>query len=161
MKSQQYTNHKIHSIESLLPILNVLKYQDKKIVFTNGCFDILHLGHIKILNEAAAFGNFLIVALNTDASVKKLKGDSRPIQDEQSRATIMANLTMVDAVILFDDETPLKLIQALLPNVLVKGGDYTIDQIVGAQEVIATGGTVEIIPILKGFSTTSTIEKKK
>jgi D-glycero-beta-D-manno-heptose 1-phosphate adenylyltransferase len=161
MKSQLYNNCKIHTIESILPILNVLKYQHKKIVLTNGCFDILHLGHIKILNEAAAFGDFLIVALNTDASIKKLKGESRPIQEEQSRATIMANLSVVDAVILFDEETPLELIQALLPNVLVKGGDYTMAQIVGADSVIAAGGSVEIIPTLQGFSTTSIIQKSK
>ncbi len=159
MKSQAFTNKKIHTIESILPIINVLKYHNKKIVFTNGCFDLIHLGHIKILQEAAAFGDYLIVGLNTDSSVKKLKGDSRPINEEQSRATILANLIMVDAVILFNEETPIHLIKTLLPNVLVKGGDYTINQIVGSAEVIANGGTVEIIPTLEGFSTTSIIDK--
>ncbi len=161
MKSSVYSQHKIHTTTSIQSLLGVLRFQKKKIVFTNGCFDILHQGHLQSLNQAAAFGDFLIVGLNADASVKRLKGNTRPINDENSRAIVMANLMMVDAVIIFEEDTPLQLIQSIKPNVLVKGGDYTIDQIVGAKEVTANGGTVEIIPILAGFSTTSIIKKMK
>jgi D-glycero-beta-D-manno-heptose 1-phosphate adenylyltransferase len=129
------------------------------VVFTNGCFDILHAGHIQSLNQAAALGDYLVVAVNTDASVKKLKGAERPVNDEQSRMLLLASLLVVDAVILFDEDTPLQLITALMPDVLVKGGDYAIEQVVGAKEVLAAGGKVEIIPLLAGFSTTGIIEK--
>jgi D-glycero-beta-D-manno-heptose 1-phosphate adenylyltransferase len=161
MKSNVYSQHKIHTTTSIQSILGVLRFQKKKIVFTNGCFDILHQGHLQSLNQAAACGDFLIVGLNADASVKRLKGSTRPVTDENSRAIVMANLMMVDAVIIFEEDTPLQLIQSIMPDVLVKGGDYTIDQIVGAKEVIANGGNVEIIPTLEGFSTTSIIEKMK
>jgi D-glycero-beta-D-manno-heptose 1-phosphate adenylyltransferase len=161
MKSNVYSQHKIHTTASIQPLLGVLRFQKKKIVFTNGCFDILHQGHLQSLNQAAACGDFLIVGLNADASVKRLKGSTRPVTDENSRAIVMANLMMVDAVIIFEEDTPLQLIQSIMPDVLVKGGDYTIDQIVGAKEVIANGGNVEIIPTLEGFSTTSIIEKMK
>jgi D-glycero-beta-D-manno-heptose 1-phosphate adenylyltransferase len=161
MKSNLYSQHKIHTTASIQPLLGVLRFQKKKIVFTNGCFDILHQGHLQSLNQAAACGDFLIVGLNADASVKRLKGSTRPVTDENSRAIVMANLMMVDAVIIFEEDAPLQLIQSIMPDVLVKGGDYTIDQIVGAKEVIANGGNVEIIPTLEGFSTTSIIEKMK
>ena len=134
---------------------------DKKIVFTNGVFDILHEGHIASLSEAALYGHILIVGINADASVKRLKGESRPVNNEGSRTLLMASLVMVDAVILFEEDTPLNLISALLPDVLVKGGDYSIDQIVGAKEVMANGGEVKIVPILEGFSTTGIIERMK
>jgi len=132
---------------------------NKTIVFTNGCFDILHAGHIASLSEAAQHGDFLIVGLNADASVKGLKGDGRPVNDEQSRALVMASLTMVDAVVIFSEPTPLELIKAIQPDILVKGGDYKIEDIVGAKEVMDRGGQVIINPIVQGFSTTSIINK--
>lgn len=133
----------------------------KKISFTNGVFDILHQGHIFSLSQAAQEGDYLVVGLNADVSVKRLKGESRPVNDQDSRTLILASLVMVDAVVLFAEDTPLELIKAILPDVLVKGGDYTVEQIAGAKEVIANGGKVVINPILEGFSTTSLIEQMK
>lgn len=133
----------------------------KKISFTNGVFDILHQGHIFSLSQAAKEGDYLVVGLNADVSVKRLKGESRPVNDQDSRALILASLVMVDAVVLFEEDTPLVLIKAILPDILVKGGDYTVEQIAGAKEVIANGGKVVINPILEGFSTTSLIEQMK
>jgi D-beta-D-heptose 7-phosphate kinase/D-beta-D-heptose 1-phosphate adenosyltransferase len=132
---------------------------NKTIAFTNGCFDILHAGHIASLTEAAKHGDYLVVGLNSDSSVKGLKGDNRPVNDENSRALVMASLFMVDAVIIFSEPTPLELIKAIQPNVLVKGGDYKVEEIAGAKEVIKWGGQVIINPIIKGFSTTSIINK--
>ncbi len=131
------------------------KFFGKKIVFTNGCFDLLHAGHIASLSQAADFGDILIVGLNSDASVKRLKGEHRPVQTEQNRATILASLYMVDAVVIFDEDTPLEIIKSIMPDVLVKGGDYTPETIVGAKEVMANGGKVEIIPLVPGLSTTN------
>ena len=133
----------------------------KKIAFTNGVFDILHQGHVYSLSQAAKEADYLIVGLNTDTSVKKLKGNDRPINNQDARALVLASLVMVDAVVLFEEDTPLGLITAIMPDVLVKGGDYTIEQIVGAKEVIAAGGQVVINPILDGFSTTAIIEQIK
>ena len=132
---------------------------NEKVVFTNGCFDILHLGHIDYLTKAADLGDRLIVAVNTDSSVSALKGPSRPIIDEETRAMKLASLVFVDAVILFGEETPIQLITEVRPNVLVKGGDYTIDTIVGASEVQDNGGEVVVIPFLEGHSTTSIVNK--
>jgi D-glycero-beta-D-manno-heptose 1-phosphate adenylyltransferase len=131
----------------------------KTIAFTNGCFDLLHAGHVYSLEKAASFADVLIVGLNSDASTKNLKGEGRPINTEQNRALVLASLVMVDAVVLFDEATPLSLIQSIMPNVLLKGGDYTIDTIVGAKEVIANGGRVEIIPLVEGLSTTNLAKK--
>jgi D-glycero-beta-D-manno-heptose 1-phosphate adenylyltransferase len=131
----------------------------KKISFTNGCFDILHRGHIASLSQAASEGDFLVVGLNADSSTKKLKGPGRPINDEQSRALLLASLLIVDAVVLFAEDTPLELIKTIMPDVIVKGGDYTVEQIAGAKEVIANGGRVVINPIVEGFSTTGLIDK--
>jgi D-beta-D-heptose 7-phosphate kinase/D-beta-D-heptose 1-phosphate adenosyltransferase len=131
----------------------------KTVAFTNGCFDILHQGHISSLSEAAREADFLVVGMNSDASTCRLKGESRPINNQHARATVMAALLMVDAVIIFEEDTPLNLINAIRPDVLVKGGDYTLEQIVGAKEVMAAGGRVVINPIIPGFSTTSIIEK--
>jgi len=131
----------------------------KTIIFTNGCFDILHAGHIHSLTQAAAFADVLIVGLNSDSGTKGLKGEGRPINKEQDRALMLASMVMVDAVVLFDEPTPLELIKKIMPDVLVKGGDYTIDTIVGAKEVIANGGKVEIIPLIPGLSTTGLAEK--
>ena len=161
MKSVSSIPDKIFTLTELTHQFNRWRLLNKKIVFTNGVFDILHEGHIASLGEAATYGHILIVGLNADASVKRLKGESRPVNTESSRSLIMASLVMVDAVILFEDDTPLNLITAILPDVLVKGGDYTIDEIVGAKEVLANGGEVKIVPILEGFSTTGIIEKMK
>lgn len=133
--------------------------EGKKIVFTNGCFDILHKGHVDYLAKAADLGDVLVLGLNTDESVSRLKGAHRPIQDEQSRMLIMASLSFVDAVVLFNEPTPLKLIELVQPNVLVKGSDYNIEQIVGYDVVKAKGGEVKTIDFLPGYST-SAIEKK-
>ncbi|MFT5055817.1 MAG: rfaE bifunctional protein nucleotidyltransferase chain/domain [Pseudoalteromonas distincta] len=139
--------------------VNSWQLHNEKVVFTNGCFDILHLGHIDYLTKAADLGDRLIIAVNTDASVSVLKGPSRPIIDEETRAMKLASLVFVDAVILFGEETPLQLITEVRPNVLVKGGDYTIDTIVGASEVQDNGGEVVVIPFLEGHSTTSIVNK--
>jgi len=151
--------NKIFSVEDLKKKIAQWKVLNKKVAFTNGCFDLLHEGHIASLTEAAATADYLIVAVNTDASVSKLKGPNRPINKEHSRALILASLTMVDAVVLFGEDTPKELIVALKPDVLVKGGDYKLEDIAGAQEVISWGGSVIINPILPGFSTTNIIER--
>lgn len=161
MKAIQAIPEKIFTAESLLLQVKRWRLLNKKIVFTNGVFDILHEGHIASLSEAASHGNILIVGVNTDASVKRLKGESRPVNNQQSRTLLLASLLMTDAVVLFDEDTPHNLITSILPDVLVKGGDYTIEQIVGAKEVLANGGEVKIAPILEGFSTTAIIERMK
>ena len=161
MKAISSIPAKVFDLDNLLHQVRRWRLQDEKIVFTNGVFDILHDGHIASLSEAASFGHVLIVGVNTDASVKRLKGESRPVNNEKSRSLLLASLVITDAVILFEEDTPQKLISAILPDVLVKGGDYTLDQIVGANEVLANGGDVKIVPILEGFSTTSIIERMK
>lgn len=161
MKAIQAIPEKIFTAESLLLQVKRWRLLNKKIVFTNGVFDILHEGHIASLSEAASHGNILIVGVNTDASVKRLKGESRPVNNQQSRTLLLASLLMTDAVVLFDEDTPHNLITSILPDVLVKGGDYTIEQVVGAKEVLANGGEVKIVPILEGFSTTAIIERMK
>jgi len=161
MRSTQSIPGKIFTIDALQHQLKRWRLHNKKVVFTNGVFDILHEGHIASLSEAASYGSVLIVGVNTDASVKRLKGESRPVNNENSRALLLASLVITDAVILFNEDTPLHLITTLLPGVLVKGGDYTLDQIVGAKEVMANGGEVKIVPLLDGFSTTAIIEKMK
>jgi len=161
MKSVQSIPSKIFTSEALQAQLKRWRLQNKKIVFTNGVFDILHEGHIASLCEAAANGNILIVGVNADASVKRLKGESRPVNTENSRALILASLLMIDAVIIFKEDTPYNLISAVMPDILVKGGDYTIETIVGAKEVMANGGEVIIAPVLEGFSTTNIIERMK
>ncbi|MBA3901639.1 MAG: D-glycero-beta-D-manno-heptose 1-phosphate adenylyltransferase [Bacteroidetes bacterium] len=135
-------------------------HHGRKVVFTNGCFDILHQGHIDYLMKASDLGKKLIVGINTDDSVKRLgKGDSRPIQDEESRAMIIASLFFVDAVVLFDEDTPIELIKIIQPDVLVKGGDYTEETVVGNDFVKESGGETIIIPFLEGFSTTGIISR--
>jgi D-beta-D-heptose 7-phosphate kinase/D-beta-D-heptose 1-phosphate adenosyltransferase len=138
---------------------NRWKLLNKTISFTNGCFDILHPGHIASLSDAAKEADFLVVGLNSDVSARRLKGEGRPVMDQQSRALMLASLFIVDAVVIFEEGTPLELIGLVKPDVLVKGGDYSLDQIVGAKEVQAAGGRVVINPILKGFSTTGLIGK--
>jgi D-glycero-beta-D-manno-heptose 1-phosphate adenylyltransferase len=151
--------NKIVAQEELEKRLTQWRVLSKTIVFTNGCFDILHAGHIQSLTQAANEGDFLIVGVNSDASVKQLKGNNRPVNNEQSRAQVLASLSMVDVVVIFNEYTPLELIKKIMPDVLVKGGDYKLEDIAGAKEVIANGGRVVINPILPGFSTTSIINK--
>jgi len=155
-----YKHKLINDTSALKPILARWALKDEVIVFTNGCFDVLHLGHMHVLASAKTFGSKLIVGLNSDASVKRLKGDSRPIFDEKVRSLQLAALACVDAVIIFEEDTPLNLIKAINPNVLVKGGDYQIDKIVGADHVIANGGEVKVVDFLEGFSTTGILEKQ-
>ena len=147
------------SFNDINQLLTTYRRENYKLVFTNGCFDLLHKGHLDLLLNAAAFGDKLFVGLNSDTSVKKLKGDSRPIQNEKTRAIKLLELKYVDHVIIFEDLTPQKLIHTISPDVLVKGGDYTKNEIVGAKHVISFGGVVKIIPLTPGFSTTSIIEK--
>ena len=134
------------------------KNKDKKIVFTNGCFDILHLGHVEYLNEAKAQGDVLIIGLNSDQSVKKLKGENRPINNEHDRAKMLLNLKAVDCVQVFTEETPLEIIKLIKPNILVKGGDWKIDQILGSDFVLQNGGVVKSLMFKDGYSTTNLIK---
>jgi rfaE bifunctional protein nucleotidyltransferase chain/domain len=161
LKSVQVIPNKIYTLTDLIYQVRRWRLINKKIVFTNGVFDILHEGHIASLSNAASYGDLLIVGVNADASVKKLKGETRPVNNQQSRTLVVASLIMVDAVVIFEEDTPINLITSILPDVLVKGGDYTIEQIVGAKEVIANGGEVKIAPVLQGFSTTNIIKKMK
>ena len=133
----------------------------KKIVFTNGCFDILHRGHVTYLNQARDLGDLLIVGINSDESVKRLKGPERPVNMLEDRAYVLSALKSVDYVIPFEEDTPINLINLIMPDILVKGGDYTIDRIIGAQEVLANGGKVEIIPFVPGKSTSAIIDTIK
>ena len=136
-----------------------LKHSSQKVVLTNGCFDLIHPGHVRYLNQARSHGDLLLVALNSDASVRRLKGAGRPILSEEDRCEMVASLECVDLVTVFEEETPARLIQDLLPDVLVKGGDWALDEIVGGTEVEAAGGEVISIPFEKGYSTTSLIEQ--
>ncbi len=159
MISTEFIDKKIFDPVTLKEQIYRWKFFRKKIAFTNGCFDILHTGHIYSLSLASREADVLVIGLNSDASTKRLKGENRPVNDEKARATVLSSLLMVDAIVLFDEDTPLELIKQVQPDVLVKGGDYTIDQIVGASEVIASGGRVVINPIVEGYSTTSILEK--
>jgi rfaE bifunctional protein nucleotidyltransferase chain/domain len=150
---------KIFNAEQIVQKVAQLRLHSKKIVFTNGVFDILHSGHVYSLSQAAKEADYLIVGLNSDASVKRLKGENRPVNKQDARAMLLASLVMVDAVVIFEEDTPLDLIKAIMPDVLVKGGDYTVEQIAGAKEVIANGGRVVINKILEQFSTTAIIEQ--
>jgi len=161
MKAIEAIPKKIFNLTDLQRQVAAWRVSGKTIAFTNGCFDILHEGHIFSLNQAAREADFLVLGVNSDASVKKLKGPERPVNNEKSRSMILSNLEVVDAVIIFNEDTPLELILALMPDVIVKGGDYTIEQIVGAKEVMANGGRVIINPIVEGFSTTGIIQQIK
>lgn len=158
---EEYVQDKIVSRESLAHLCAGWRVKGYKIVFTNGCFDILHQGHIHLLLAAAELGHKLILGLNTDASVKRLKGESRPINDEYSRTMVMASQLFVDAVTLFDEDTPLELIKAIRPDIIVKGGDYTPETVVGNDFVKTYGGEVVIVPTVEGFSTTNIINRMK
>ncbi len=159
MKKVDAIEKKIYTLLQLQAVIKGWRITGKTIAFTNGCFDILHEGHIFSLSQAAKEADFLIIGVNSNASTKRLKGEERPVNNEHSRALILASLSIADAVVIFEEDTPFELITAILPDVIVKGGDYTIEQIVGAKEVIANGGRVVINNIVQGFSTTGIIEK--
>jgi len=148
-------------VHEFMPVLTSWKQTGCSVVFTNGCFDLVHRGHVDSLAKAATLGDKLVVGLNSDVSVKLLKGNDRPLIDQQSRAVLLASLLMVDAVIIFEEETPYNLIKTILPDVLVKGRDYQIEEIAGYDIVLASGGRVERIDLTKGFSTSDIIEKIK
>ena len=154
-------HEKIFSQDQLRSRLNMWRFLENKIVFTNGCFDIIHLGHIDYLAKAADLGDKLIIGLNSDKSTRMIKGPNRPITDESSRSIILASFSFVDAVVLFDEETPFELIKAVIPDILVKGADYSIDQIVGADIVVQNGGRVQTLNYLPGYSTTLIEQKIK
>ena len=154
-------NNKIYSLEELGNKVNAWKQAGEEVVFTNGCFDIIHRGHIEVLAQTADLGDRLIIGLNSDTSIQKLKGKNRPIIEEQSRAILLASLEFVDAVVIFSEDTPLKLISVLLPDVLAKGGDYEIETIVGHEIVQQNGGKVKLVPFVDGFSSTTIIDKIK
>jgi rfaE bifunctional protein nucleotidyltransferase chain/domain len=145
--------------ENLQKLATIWKFENKKVVFTNGCFDILHRGHIEYLAKAADYGDYLIVGLNSDVSVKNIKGHGRPVQDQETRALILASLHFVHRVVLFEQDTPYELIKMLNPDVLIKGGDYKPEEIVGADIVKTSGGRIITIEFVDGFSSTSIIDK--
>ena len=153
------TKNKVMQKDQLAAACGLWQSNGQKVVFTNGCFDILHLGHVEYLEKAARIGEKLIIGLNTDRSVKALKGSLRPVNPEYARALVLASLEFVDAVCLFDEDTPLELIKKVGPDYLVKGGDYQPETVVGADFVISRGGKVFIIPLTEGFSTTNLINK--
>jgi D-beta-D-heptose 7-phosphate kinase/D-beta-D-heptose 1-phosphate adenosyltransferase len=159
MRTEAIHPEKLMNLESLIPLVQDLKVQKKRIVFTNGCFDILHAGHVDYLQKARALGDLLIVGLNSDQSVSQLKGPSRPVQPARDRSSILAALACVDYVVIFEELTPLEVIVKLQPDILVKGSDYHLENTVGAHEVLAWGGTVEHLPLLPGRSTTSILQK--
>jgi D-beta-D-heptose 7-phosphate kinase/D-beta-D-heptose 1-phosphate adenosyltransferase len=159
MRKPEIIDQKIYKLPELIKRKEQWKFLGKSIVFTNGCFDILHQGHIFSLSQAAREADMLIVGLNSDVSAKRLKGKNRPVNNEKSRATLLASLIMVDAVIIFEEDTPLELITTLMPDVLVKGGDYEVGEVAGGKEVIANGGKVVINPILEGYSTTGLLKR--
>ena len=161
MSSLKKINTKFFSLEDLIVQSDKWKKNREKIVFTNGCFDIIHRGHIEMLSHASMLGNKLIVGLNSDSSIRNLKGEFRPILDEESRGILLAALAFIDAVILFSEETPLNIISSLKPDILVKGGDYQTNEIIGHKVVQENGGEVVIIPFINGFSTSSIIDKIK
>ena len=142
-------------------LLADLRANHKTIVTTNGCFDILHVGHVRYLQQAKSYGDVLIVALNSDKSVKKIKGESRPVNNENDRAEVLSSLRCVDYVVLFEDESPIELLLRIKPDVHTKGADYTLETLPEAKEIIKAGGRIEFIPFVKGKSTTAVIEKMK
>jgi rfaE bifunctional protein nucleotidyltransferase chain/domain len=158
---EQNLKSKISELASLKKTIAAWQSEGKKVVFTNGVFDLLHIGHITYLAKAAELGDKLIIGLNSDSSVKRIKGETRPINNQDNRATLLAALFFVDAVVVFEEDDPLNLITALMPDILVKGADYAIENIVGAKEVLANGGEVKTINFVAGHSSTSIINKIK
>lgn len=155
------TQDKIVDLNDAIQIVEQWKKENEKVVFTNGCFDILHLGHVDYLQKARNLGSKMVLGLNTDASIVRLKGTERPIVPEYARARVMASLEFIDLIILFSEDTPLNLIEKIQPSILVKGNDYKITQIVGAKEVLENGGEVKTVELVEGFSTTNIVEKIK
>lgn len=156
---KQRIQEKILTLSALKTQVESWKAKGEIVVFTNGVFDLLHTGHITYMADAAALGTKLIIGLNADSSVKRLKGPERPVNDQDSRALLLASMFFIDGIVIFEEDTPIDLITTLLPDVLAKGGDYTIDTIVGAKEVIANGGEVKVISFVDGFSSTSIINR--
>ncbi|MFI5136180.1 MAG: D-glycero-beta-D-manno-heptose 1-phosphate adenylyltransferase [Sphingobacteriales bacterium] len=150
---------KIRDLPLLKSVVADWQKEGKKVVFTNGVFDLLHIGHITYLAKASELGDKLVIGLNSDSSVKRIKGENRPVNDQNNRAALLAALFFVDAVVVFEEDTPLNLISTLMPDILVKGADYSVENIVGAKEVIANGGEVKTINFVEGYSSTSIIEK--
>lgn len=161
MMKHNYESKILLSAAEVSRITEGIKQLGKTVVFTNGCFDLIHRGHMVYLQEAANLGDFLVIGLNTDASIKSIKGKNRPVQSEKSRAAVLASLGFVDLVVLFNEDTPADLIQAIIPDILVKGGDYEEDQVVGADTVKTNGGEVKILSLVEGESTTNIIERIK
>jgi D-beta-D-heptose 7-phosphate kinase/D-beta-D-heptose 1-phosphate adenosyltransferase len=157
--NQRISEKPLLSLDEAKRFVDFMQQQGKTVVFTNGCFDILHAGHVQYLAKAKALGDILVVAINSDASVRRIKGEKRPINHQDDRAYILKNLKSVDAVLLFEDDTPLRVIETLLPDVLVKGNDWAVENIVGKDAVESHGGRVQTIEFLDGRSTTGTIEK--
>jgi len=157
----EYLQNKLFHSSDFGPAVQNWKLNNEKLVFTNGVFDILHIGHVSYLAKARQLGDKLVIGLNADASVKRLKGNDRPINNQYNRALLLAALFFVDAVVIFEEDTPHQIICSILPDVLVKGADYAIENIVGAAEVLANGGTVQTIKFIDGHSSTSLIEKMK
>ncbi len=153
--------HKIVQEKEFIETIHRWQAQGEKVVFSNGCFDLLHMGHIDYLEKARLLGDRLVIGVNTDRSAKELKGSARPVQNEQSRLHILASMVFVDLVTLFDESTPKRLIEVVKPDILVKGDDYQIENIVGADIVEQNGGKVETIPFVKGYSTSAIIQKIK
>lgn len=152
-------NKIVRNSADMVATLNMWRFKEERIVFTNGCFDVVHRGHVEYLAKSAEFGTKLIIGLNTDASVRRLKGENRPINDEYARALLLASFVFVNKVILFDEDTPLELIRVVQPDVLVKGSDYKPENIVGYDVVKAKGGEIATIDFVPGFSTTSILQK--
>lgn len=159
MEFLEFIAAKILDEDALMMARNRAGFSGQKVVMTNGCFDLLHPGHIAYLSEARSLGEMLIVAVNSDASVRRLKGEKRPIMDEQARAWMLAALLPVSAVVIFEEDTPERLIRKILPDILVKGGDWAVSAIVGADQVLAKGGEVKSLPFREGYSTTKIIER--
>ena len=160
-KALEKINDKIFDLEFLMKNIGQWKNENKKIVFTNGCFDLIHLGHIELLARSSDLGDVLIIGVNSDLSIQKLKGENRPIIEEDSRVKQLAALEFVDAVVLFHEDTPQKLIEKIKPDVITKGGDYKAENVVGNEIVTQQNGQVVIIPLTQGYSTTSILKKIK
>jgi len=150
---------KISDLSALKTAIAKWQSEGKKVVFTNGVFDLLHIGHITYMAKAAELGDKLVIGLNSDSSVKRIKGEDRPVNDQNSRAALLAALFFVDAIVVFEEDTPINIITALMPDILVKGADYAVENIVGAKEVIENGGEVKTIDFVEGYSSTSIIQK--
>ena len=161
MSNLQSIKSKIYTLPKLVEQSKVWRNNGEKIVFTNGCFDLVHRGHVEVLANTADLGDKLIIGLNSDSSIKNLKGKNRPIIDENSRAILLASLQFIDAIVFFSEDTPYHLIETILPDILAKGGDYKVEEITGHEVVLQNGGEVILVPFIDGFSTTNIVNKIK